>query len=130
MSRSRAAKGRVMSLPIGVFSSKVDGWCENEYRVFHISRYRVVKIPLIEGVASQKPLEGQPAAPQCAVLFHSLQGILGAGGDEAAAGGTGGGDIPPVEPDGGEEEVFHFSTLFSARPTSRAARSKAAVRRW
>ena len=37
-----------------------------------------------EGVASQKPPESQPAAPERAVLLHGLQGILGAGGDEAA----------------------------------------------
>ena len=58
-------------------------------------------------MAAADTAEGHPRAPQGAVFFDGLHGVLGTGRGKAAAGLAVGRDAAPVKADEGQKQRFH-----------------------
>ena len=75
------------------------------------SRYGVVPVALVEGIAAAKSLQREPAALDSPVFVDGFVGVGGAGWPESANRGRVGRDVLLVEADEREEQFFHKGHL-------------------
>ena len=70
-------------------------------------------VTFIKRVTPQKSPDSQKTAFGGTVLFHGIQGILGASGGKAAPRREGRGDFSLIEANEGEKQAFHEDFSFS-----------------